>query len=163
MKFIAIVSGIAMATALGFAHAQAYKWVDKDGKTRYGDTPPPGVKAVPMKAPAAPPTPAPTSKEADKADAKPAAKGPLTPAEQAQAFRERQAKAKEEAAKTEKERAEANSTRQNCDRALAAMRTLESGQRIAQVTPSGERVFIDDKQREVQLAAAQKDVSNWCK
>ena len=45
-----------MLFALGVATtaaAQAYKWVDKDGKVRYGDTPPPGVKATPMRVPSA--------------------------------------------------------------------------------------------------------------
>ena len=41
---------VALAFA-GAAQAQ-YRWVDKDGKTRYGDTPTPGVKATALGAPA---------------------------------------------------------------------------------------------------------------
>ena len=33
----------------GAAHAQLYKWVDTDGKVRYGDSPPPGAKASALK------------------------------------------------------------------------------------------------------------------
>ena len=35
----------------GLALAQQYKWVDADGKVRYGDVPPPGVKATPLRPP----------------------------------------------------------------------------------------------------------------
>ena len=41
------------------ALAQQYTWVEKDGKLRYGDTPPPGVKATPLKGPSGPAAPAP--------------------------------------------------------------------------------------------------------
>ena len=67
MRFFAGLIGAFMVLACGLAHAQAYRWVDKDGKVRYGDTPPPGVKAAPMKGisgnPAPPPPPAPGSKD----------------------------------------------------------------------------------------------------
>lgn len=33
----------------GAAQAQMYKWVDEEGKARFGDQPPPGVKATPIK------------------------------------------------------------------------------------------------------------------
>ncbi|MGH8703832.1 MAG: DUF4124 domain-containing protein [Burkholderiales bacterium] len=49
----ALVLLVALALA-GAAQAQQYKWVDKDGKVRYGDTPPPGVKATALKPPPGP-------------------------------------------------------------------------------------------------------------
>ena len=65
------------------ASAQQYKWVDQDGKVRYGDTPPPGVKAQRLKPPpgASAPAPAAAAKQGEKGEK------PLTPEE---AFRKRQ-------------------------------------------------------------------------
>ena len=80
---------LALLFSAGTAFAQMYRWVDKDGKVRYGDTPPPGVKSSSIKGPqsgAAPAAPA--------AAAKDAKKGPLTPAEQEQEYRKRQAEAR---------------------------------------------------------------------
>src|SRR6185436_7157805 len=46
-----------LAVLLAFsagAAAQTYKWVDKDGKVRYGDTPPPDAKVQRLKPPPGP-------------------------------------------------------------------------------------------------------------
>src|SRR5260221_14612753 len=73
------------------AAAQQYKWVDQNGKTQYGDTPPPGVKATRLRGSGGQ-APAPAADKADSKDEKAAApKGPLTPAEQEAEFRKRQA------------------------------------------------------------------------
>ena len=79
MRTVFAVIAAALALACGLAQAQAYRWVDKDGKVRYGDFPPPGIKGTPMKAPAggAAPPPPEAGKDAASKDAK---KGPLTPA-----------------------------------------------------------------------------------
>src|SRR5215212_9322384 len=78
---------LALAFAAG-ASAQAYKWVDKDGKVRYGDTPPPGVKATPLRGghTARSAAPAPSAESKKDAGAKKDEK-PLTPEA---AFRKRQ-------------------------------------------------------------------------
>jgi len=135
----------------GAALAQQYKWVDKDGKVRYGDTPPPGVKATPLRPPpASAPAPA----------AKPGAKAPLTPE---QAFQKRQQEGREQQDKAAKERAEADTKRSNCDSAQAALRQLQSGERIARTNQAGERVFIEDDQRAKETERAQRAVSEWCR
>ena len=158
------------ATLLAFgAQAQSYKWVDKDGKVRYGDTPPPGVKATRMGAPASgasAPAPAPTpgSKDGkDAKDGKAAKKGPLTPAEQEQEYRKRKeesAKASEEAAREAKEKA---ANKENCTRAREYLRGLESGQRITRVDSAGERYFLDDAQAAQEVAKARQSVQEACK
>lgn len=141
------------------AQAQTYKWVDKDGKVRYGDVPPPGVKATPIRAPSSGVSaPAPDA-QAGKA----AKKGPLTPAEQEQEFRKRREsaeKASEDAAREKKEQA---AKKENCDRAREYLRGLESGQRIARVDAQGERSFMDDAQREQETARARESVQEACK
>jgi len=148
-----------MMLANGAAFAQAYKWVDKDGKTRYGDSPPPGVKATPMKPPAAGATPAAPASPA--VGAKDAQKG--APPNSEQGFKERQLKAKEDADKAAKEQANAEIKKQNCERSRSQLRNLQSGQRISETNAAGERVFLEDDQRGVKIAESQKQVDEWCK
>ncbi len=141
--------------------AQQYKWVDKNGRTQYGDTPPPGVKATRLKGPSGPASaPVPEGKAAAK-DAK-AAKGPLTPAEQEAEFRKRQAEAQKSREKDDKAAQEQEAKRANCANAQEQMRTVESGQRIQRTDAKGERYYIDDDQRAAELARARKNVSDWC-
>ncbi|HEY5898930.1 MAG TPA: DUF4124 domain-containing protein [Burkholderiales bacterium] len=152
-KLVAVLAALAFSAA---AAAQTYKWVDKDGKVRYGDTPPPGAKATPLKPPPGPsaPPPAPSAAKKD-------AKGkPLTPE---QAFRKRQEERTEAEQKSAQERAEADKKRQNCDLAQANVRQIESGQRMTTTNAAGERVFIDDDQRAQQLARARQSAAEWCK
>lgn len=151
---LAVLAALAFAAA---ASAQTYKWVDKDGRVRYGDQPPPGVKATPLKGYSAPAAPA-ASADAKKDDKKGAK--PLSPEA---AFRKRQQDQKEAEEKASKERAEADTRRQNCEVARANLRQLESGQRISSVNAQGERVFIDDNERAAQTQRAQKAVSEHCK
>ncbi len=153
LVFLAII-GFAAA-----AHAQLYKWVDKDGKTRYGDTPPAGVKATKMGAPASGSGPAAASPGAASKDAK---KGPLTPAEQAQEYRKRQEEEKKASAKADSERQAQAAKTEDCARAREYLRTLESGQRIARTSAAGERYFMDDDQRAQELAKAQQTIQKTC-
>ncbi len=154
----AIVFAAAMAFALA-AGAQQYKWVDKDGKVRYGDSPPPGVKATALKPPAA----APAAKPADAKGAKAAPKGPLTPAEQEAAYRKRQQEADKEREKQAQAEQEAEAKKENCARAQDSLRTFESGERVARTDAKGERYFLDDSQRAAETAKARKMVADWCK
>jgi Domain of unknown function (DUF4124) len=151
------------AAAIGTAHAQAYKWVDKNGHVGYGDTPPPGAKVTPLRevAPAPSPSPAAAGKQAKEGtDVK---KGPLTPAEQELEFRRRIKEAQEAAAKADKERKAAEEKKANCETAQQSLRTLESGQRIMRVDSNGERYFINDAQRAQDTAKAREAVGEWCK
>src|SRR5258706_3249992 len=124
---------VAVAVFAAPAIAQTYKWVDKNGKTQYGDTPPPGVKATPLRGSSGPAaTPAPT-------DAKAASKGPLTPAEQEAAFRKRQAEALKGRDKEEKTAQDVEAKKDNCTRLQEQARMYESGQRISRTNREGER------------------------
>jgi len=144
---------IVLLAALAFtgaAAAQQYKWIDADGKVRYGDTPPPGVSATPLKPPLAAPQP-PAAASKDKA---------LTPEA---AFQKRQREREEQEEKAAKERAAADAKRQSCEQAQLSLRQLQSGQRIATTNAAGERAFLDDGQRVRDTERAQKAVSEWCK
>ncbi|MGE5128196.1 MAG: DUF4124 domain-containing protein [Sphingomonadaceae bacterium] len=155
-----IICGLAAAAA----QAQGYKWIDKDGHVKYGDTPPPGVKATPLGPPPPPvSTPSPSSDAgAGNGAGASASKGPLTPAEQELEFRRRVKEAQEAAAKADKERQAAEDKKQNCANAQEALRTLESGQRIMRTDEHGERYYISDQQRSAEEARARRAVSDYC-
>ena len=146
-----------LIVVMGFtvaASAQQYRWVDKDGRVQYGDTPPPGVKTTRLKPPPGGSAPAPASA------AKKDAQKPLSPEA---AFQKRQKDAKEEGEKAAKERAEAEVRRGNCEAAQASLRQIQSGQRMMTMNAAGERVFLDDAARAREEERAQKAVSESCK
>jgi len=154
-KALLCAVGIAFAAA---ALAQQYRWVDKDGKVGYGDTPPPGAQATPLRppvaAPAAPAAPPPAAAKRDSGTTE------LSPEA---AFRKRQQERKEKDEKSAKERADAEAKRVNCEQSQASLRTLQSGQRISSTNAAGERVFIDDQERAKEIERTQRAVNDWCK
>jgi hypothetical protein len=155
-KALGFVLALAFAAA---ASAQAYKWVDKDGKVRYGDTPPPGVKATPLRGAPPPPAPAPS------ADAKkdPGAKDKEKPLTPEAAFRKRQQEQQEAEQKAQKEAADAAAKRANCESSQQVLRTLQSGQRVTRTDASGERIYLEDAEREQAIQRAQGSVNQWCR
>ena len=161
MRIAAIAVLTVFACLMTEAQAQVYCWNTKDGKRQCGDTPPPGVKATAMGAPAAPavsPPPA-GAKDAASKDAK---KAPLTPAEQEQEFRKRQLEAQKAREKEEQARRDADAKNENCERAREALRTFESGQRIARMDKQGERVYLDDAQVAQEAEKARQAVQRSC-
>jgi|SRR5688572_30209929 len=137
-----------LITSLVFAGSAAaqYRWVDKNGRVQYGDTPPTGASASALR-----PPPAATS---DKA--------PPTNAEKEADFRKRQMQADGERQKQALTEREAKDKRENCAQAKDAVRTLESGGRIARVDDKGERYFLDEAQIAQEAARARQAVQQWC-
>jgi len=150
-KIFVLLACLAFAGA-GFA--QQFKWVDKDGRTQYGDAPPPGVKATPLKPP---PGPAPVSSAPSSGAAK--KDKPLSPEE---AFKKRQQDAKEKQEKEAKELADAATKKENCARAQQNVQTYSAGGRVARVDSKGERVYLDEAQIASELAKAQAAARQAC-
>jgi hypothetical protein len=149
MKTILLI--IVAAIFASAAWAQQYKWVDQDGRVRYGDVPPPGVKATPLRPP--PPAasaPSPAGKKDDKK---------LTPE---QAFQKRQKEQQEAGEKSEKERQESEMKRANCEQAQSYARTLATG-RVSRANSAGEQVYMDDAEIAREKQRAQQAVDQWCK
>ena len=137
----------------GAALAQQFRWVDKDGRVQYGDTPPPGVKATRLKPPPTGTAPAPSSA------AKKDAEKPLSPDA---AFRKRQQEREATEKKSSQASADADVKRQNCEAAQGTLRTIQSGQRMSTTNAQGERVFLDDAQIASELTRAQQAVASNC-
>jgi hypothetical protein len=156
LRSLGLTAGFAAALALSSAAmAQQYKWVDKDGRVQYGDSPPPGVQATPMRP--ATGSPAPASPGA----AGPAGKAPTT-SEQDAAFRKRQEESQKAAQKSDQGEREAAQRKDQCARAQEYVRSLESGQRIALTDSKGERYFLDDDQRAVEISKARAMAQQSC-
>jgi hypothetical protein len=135
------------------AMAQQYKWVDKDGRVQYGDTPPPGVKGTPVR-----PPPGGASQPDDPQAAK---KGPMTAAEKEADFRKRQLEAEKDRQKQAQADQAAEDKRENCSRAQETQRSLETG-RVARTDAKGERYFLDERQIASETANARQRVQQWC-
>ena len=147
--FIALAILLATATVA----AQVYKWVDKDGKVQYTDTPPPASA---------------TKTEARKIDTAPpvAAKaGAPTKSlqDRAKDFDKRKADDAEKAKKIEADQQNAAANAANCRDANIAVKSLETGRPIARTTESGAREILDDEARQAELAKARKAVADFCK
>ncbi|MFL5071697.1 MAG: DUF4124 domain-containing protein, partial [Xanthobacteraceae bacterium] len=129
----------------GTAAAQS-KWVDRDGRVTYGDAPPAGVNAAPMRrAPAALSRVEDAPADKDSKDDAKDAKKPLTPAEQDAAFRKRQQEAEKDREKHAKAERDLADKRDNCTRAREYTRTLDAG-RVVRTDAKGESYYLDDGQ-----------------
>lgn len=132
------------------AHAQIMKCIGPGGRVEFASSCPPGTKAentgirnVPSAAPAG------TQKSLTERDAE---------------FRKRQMDQQEAAKKADEKNQEAVDRKQNCDAAQSYLRSLQSGNRIGKTDPkTGERVFLEDSEREAEIARAQRAVDTNCK
>ena len=152
----------AAAVSSGGAQAQIKCW-NEGGKRVCGDAPPAGAKVTTLRGASGPadPGPAPAAKDGAK-DAKAAKRGPLTPAEQEQEYRKRQAESLKAAEKQTAENKDADSKRENCERAREALRSYESGGRVARTDAKGERYFLDESQIAAETAKARQIARDSC-
>ncbi len=151
-----ILSSLMLALlATTSAYCEVYKWVDPDGTVHYSDQPAPGAtqeETLNIRSGAA---------AGSEAGAK-KAPGPKSYIEQDAEFRKRQVEDEEKRAKQEKALADAKERQQNCQRAQASLRALQSGARITRTNDKGEREYLDDSQRQQEMAVAQKTADSWC-
>ncbi len=158
---------VALCAVLGATFAlpaaAQWKWRDASGRTQYSDTPPP--PSVPEKdilqRPAAP-VPVRSAPAAASAASDAGALAPKTVDTELDAKRK---KAEQDAA--DKKKAEdaklAAAQAENCARAKAEMRTLDSGMRLARVNEKGEREFLDDKARAAEVDRTRAVMTSDCK
>ena len=145
---------LVLLAAVATVSAQTYKWKDASGTTQYSDTPPPpGARDIQQmrKVPASPAPAAATTTQAK----------PVADAEAE--FRKRLAARQDEEAKQAKAQEEEQMRARNCDQAKTHLAALESGNRVARYLPSGERVALDDSERDQAKVEAQKAIQTWCK
>lgn len=162
----ALLLGLALAAS---AQAQ-WKWKDAKGNVQYSDMPPPAgtpEKDI-LQRPAVavrPITVVPAGQAASAAAApaaKPAASAP-TKAEQEAAARQKQEQDREATKQKEEERRAAEARRENCGRAQASLRDLQSGIRITRTNEKGERIFMDDAQRQAEIERMRGIITSECR
>lgn len=147
--FIAIAILLATATVA----AQVYKWVDKDGKVQYTDTPPP---------------PEATKTEARKVETGTSAGPASSPAasstqDRSKAFDKRRSDAAANAKKADEARKKAEDADENCKLARGALRDLESGRPIRRTNEQGEIAIMSDEERAAELAKVRAAAAASCK
>lgn len=149
---IAIFLAILLATAT--VAAQVYKWVDKDGKVQYSDSPPPASagKTEPKKMETAPAT-----------TAAPANAPGKSLQERAKDYDKRRSETAEKTKKDDEAQKNAEVDQENCRDARAALADLESGRPISRANANGERAFMTDEQRQTDIQKARAMIASACK
>ena len=148
-------AAIAIFLATATVAAQVFKWIDKDGKVNFSDTPPP-AEAV--------------KGEAKKLTVLPAANTPA-PAlakvkiavDQAKEAEKKKTELADKGKKDETAEQNAKQNEERCKDAKRYLSTLDSGTPIRQSNDAGERVFMNDEQRASETARAKIAATESCK
>jgi type IV secretory pathway VirB10-like protein len=163
----ALLALLCLALA-GTAQAQ-WKWRDAKGNVQYSDLPPPSgtpEKDI-LQRPVAPARPtiivAPPGAPASAASApRPAASAP-TKAELDAAARQKKEQEGDATKQKDEERRAAAQRRENCARAQANLRDLQSGTRLTRTNEKGERVFMDEAQIAAETGRARDLITSECR
>jgi Domain of unknown function (DUF4124) len=160
------LTAVMVAATLGLLFAlpasAQWKWRDKSGQTQYSDLPPPlgtpeqDILSRPATATARRPAPAASAASGPPMLA-PKAVEPELEAKRKKADQEAADKAKADQAKIAATRAE------NCERARAQMRALDSGMRMGHINEKGERVVLDDAARAAETKNTRDVIAAECK
>ncbi len=170
LPFVVVLAVLLQAGLASPLHAApAWQWRDAQGNIQFSDRPPP--PNVPDKDILKRP---PGAKAPVRLVSTEAASGPVAPAPaasepglSAEERKARDAEAKrikaEEAERKAVEASNAKIKAENCKASQAYLRDLQSGQRIARTNDKGEREFLDDQQRNAELAKARALVATDCR
>ncbi len=151
---IQFFAAIAILLATATVAAQVYKWVDKDGKVQYTDTPPP---------------PGATKTEAKKVDTGPGTGGTSAPTpakslqDRAQDYDKRKTDAAEQNKKAGEAQKKSAENDENCKAAKSALADLESGRPIRRSNDKGELAYMSDEERQAEVSKAKEVVASSCK
>jgi hypothetical protein len=124
------------------AAAALYKWTDENGRVVYGDTPPAGVKVERVNA-AAPPSNPNAVRDMAAKDAQ---------------FKARQRAHAEEEAKAEKAQADARAKLERCAQLRGNIQTMRSGAAVYRFNDKGEKVYLDDADRDKSIADSERQL-----
>jgi len=156
-----VVASLLLAAVSSPAAAQ-WMWKDESGHVIASDQPPPPgtPQSRIMKEPRARPagvTAAPASEPDQKAPG-----GPKSLADRELESKQRAKDAAEAAKKADEDAARAKALKENCAMARGNVAALQSGGRSARFNDKGEKVYIDDADRQNEIAKQQTQVSQFC-
>ncbi len=166
---------LAVACTWALGAAAQWQWIDKDGRKVFSDRPPPSdipAKSI-LKQPGgsaavriAPDAGAAASGTDDAAAPAVAAKAPARPASTGKDKELEEKKAQAEAAEAAKKKAEeeklARAKAENCTRARRAKADLETGRPTMQVNAQGERVYMDEANRNAEIKRSSDVIAADC-
>ena len=152
------------------AHAEIYKWKDKEGNIRYSDTPPPSntkLEAISGKKSAKPTGKEPlsivggqqapvTAKEALPEGA------PVTQNPEDTAAEQRRRTAEAEKNNKQEKESQAKLKAENCKAAKANLASYAQGGRVYKMNDKGEREYLDDAGLKRGADKASAEVSEYC-
>lgn len=167
--FVAAFALFAAPAAFG-----QWMWKDDGGHVVASDRPPPiGTPASRIlkepRARAAVPEPAPSQKDGARDGTREGAREPgksesaKTLAERELDSRQRQKDAAEAAKKSDEEATKTRAMQENCNAVRGNLVALQAGGRAARFNPNGERVYLDDAQRQAEVAKSQGQIAQYCK
>lgn len=167
-RWTVVVLAALLGSTLALPASAQWKWRDKNG-VQYSDLPPPpGVTdADILQRPAAATRRANAPAPAAAASAASGAPGlaPKTVDSELEAKRkktEEETNAKKKAEEKAEETRVAAAKADNCTRAQAQLRTLDSGVRLAQMNEKGERIVMDDTARASESKRARDMIAQNC-
>ncbi len=161
---------VLLGATLAMPAAAQWKWRDHRGQVQYSDLPPPaGVadKDILQRPNNQPPPRASATPAAPAASAAAPTLPPTAKVDPELEARRKKAEQEEAAKEAEKQKAEeqrkAAARAENCKRAQAHLRSLDSGMRVARVAENGEREILDDAQRAAEAQRARAIVASECR
>jgi hypothetical protein len=140
LLFIAVMFGLIAGSIAQNAGAVLYKWTDENGRTVYGDQPPPGIKPERLNASLGPADPNAVRDMATK-DAE---------------IKKRMQQRVDDAAKLEKEQSDAKRRLDQCVQARGRIRTLREDVAVYRFNEKGEKSFYQPADREKAINESQK-------
>jgi Domain of unknown function (DUF4124) len=152
---VRIFMALAILLATATVTAQVYKWIDKEGRVQYTDTPPPAT-ATKAEAKKLTPPPAPSSGTNAAANTK-------SLQERSKEFDKRRADVAEKEKKDEAAEKVAKDNDERCKDAKRYLSNLDSGAPITSANDKGEREIMSDQQRAKEKARAQAASAEACK
>ena len=160
---------IALAAALLLVASSAdaqWVWKDEAGHVVASDQPPPIgvpqsriVKEPPARVTKSVATPAPVTKDG----ATPPADAPKSFADRELESRQRDKEQAEAAKKADDDAAKARAMQDNCSAVRGNLAALQAGGRASRFNEKGERIYIDDAQRQTEISKSQGQVAQYCK
>ncbi|QJR10331.1 hypothetical protein DSM104443_01389 [Usitatibacter rugosus] len=143
-----LIAAIILSAAVPAA-AQLYKWVDKDGKTYYSDSPPPNQDTKRLSV-------------GTGTTAEPAA-APKTAVQRDKDMEKGRQDAREAAKKSDDAVKQSAAQVEQCNVARSNLQGLVEGGRIARYNSKGEREVLSDEDIAKELERAKNDVAQICK
>lgn len=141
------------------AFAEVNKWIDEDGRVHYSDQmPPSSTKKILSSTPKAKSS-AETSNATESGDSG----EPKSIAEREAELRKKQKADKVAADKAAKEQASKEANQESCNQTKLNLKALQGEMRIMELDANGERVYLDDEQRQQRIVKTQQEISKLCK